>query len=52
MKKGDIVRLKGKCRTAEIVALLDADGIEGGVKLDKRLGGYSYWNKEDLEVVR
>ena len=49
-KVNDIVRLKGKKRTAKITILLQ--DIEGGVKLDKRLGGYGYWNIVDLELVK
>jgi hypothetical protein len=49
MKEGDKVRLKGRKRTATIIAMLD--DIKGGVRLNKRLGGYQYWNIADLERV-
>jgi hypothetical protein len=52
MKIGDRVKLKGKKRIAIIEVELDRDGIAGGVRLNKKLSGYRYWNKDDLEVVK
>ena len=50
MKEGNKVRLKGKKRTAIIVAMLSS--IDGGVFLDRSLNGYRYWNVEDLERAK
>ena len=47
---GDIVRLKGYKRTATVAATLS--GIRGGLKLDKPLRGFRYWNVKDLEKVQ
>ena len=44
---GDLVRLKGYRRKATVIATLS--GIRGGVKLDKPLRGFQYWNVNDLE---
>ena len=51
MRIGDTVRLKGKKRMAKIVALLSPE-IKGGIRLDKPLGGYHYWNVLDIEKVK
>jgi len=45
-KVGAIVRLKGKKRSARVVALLR--DIPGGVQLDRPLDGFRYWNLDDL----
>jgi hypothetical protein len=45
---GRTVRLKGKKRTAKIELKLDNPG---GVRLDRRLGGFCCWNMKDLEIV-
>lgn len=56
-KVGDVVKLKPRTiklspldvknyRTATIRALL-AD-VEGGVLLDRHMGGFRYWNVQDL----
>jgi hypothetical protein len=46
MKPGDVVRLKGFKRRAVIEIMLS--DIEGGVKLDRPLNGFRYWNVLDL----
>ena len=47
---GDIVRLKGKKRTAKVIYIMR--DVPGGVVLDHLLGGWQCWNVEDLEVVK
>jgi hypothetical protein len=49
MKAEDLVRLKGKRRTAEIDYIYNTEDYGKGVALKKPLGGYRYWNKKDLE---
>jgi len=55
-KIGDVVRLKsehadGDTSTASVVITLDEDKIEGGLRLDKLLNGWQYWNAQDVELV-
>lgn len=47
IRRGSVVRLKGRKKTAKVVELL-AD-VKGGVVLDRPLGGFRCWNKLDLE---
>lgn len=46
IRRGSVVRLKGRKKTAKVVELL-AD-VKGGVVLDRPLGGFRCWNKLDL----
>jgi len=47
---GSTVRLKGRKRTAKITNLFV--DIEGGVRLDRHLGGFRCRNVQDLELVK
>jgi hypothetical protein len=47
IRKGTEVRLKGKKQRAKILVVLK--DIKGGVRLDRKLGGFEFWNKKDLE---
>lgn len=47
IRRGSVVRLKGRKKTAKVVELL-AD-VKGGVVLDRSLAGFRCWNKRDLE---
>jgi hypothetical protein len=55
IRAGTLVRLKvgtkgvggGRRGTARVRVLLS--DIKGGIRLDSPLGGFSYWNREDLE---
>lgn len=49
IREGSLVRLKGRKMRARVWYLLS--GIPGGVRLDRPLGGFRYWNVQDLEVV-
>jgi hypothetical protein len=60
-KIGDTVKLKRgtvklapidvtNYRTAEIVCFLS--DVEGGVRLDRHMGGFRYWNVLDLEAAK
>lgn len=49
IRRGSVVRLKGRKKTAKVVELL-AD-VKGGVVLDRPLGGFRCWNKNDLVKV-
>lgn len=49
MKIGDTVRLRNRKRRAQIVEVLP--DIKGGVKLDRPLDGFRYWNKNDLVKI-
>lgn len=54
IRVGTIVQLRKSISTDRRHANVDVvmTDIEGGVKLDKKLGGFLYWNKLDLAVVR
>lgn len=45
-KKGDTVYVKGNDEAARITDILE--GIEGGVRLDRPLEGFRYWNMAEL----
>lgn len=49
IKAGDVVRLKGRKRTATVEILYD--DIPGGLRLNKPLGGFVSWNEADLEFA-
>lgn len=49
IRRGSVVRLKGRKKTAKVVELL-AD-VKGGVVLDRPLGGFRCWNKNDLVKI-
>lgn len=46
IKVGAVVRLKGKMQRATVKAI-----TSNGVHVRPTLGGFHYWQKEDLEVV-
>lgn len=51
---GATVRLKNGKRTATVVSdnvIIGNRRVGGGLKLDKPLGGFRYWNVSDLEMV-
>ena len=57
IQPSDFVRLKSKVKTygdkrgiAKVVSYLT--GIEGGVLLDRQLGGFQCWNVADLKRAR
>ena len=52
MKIGDKVRIKNKKRTARIVKLGTASGNPDWAYLDKPLGGFRWWNADELELVK
>ena len=45
-KQGDTVYVKGHDESARITDILE--GIEGGVRLDRPLEGFRYWNVAEL----
>lgn len=49
MRRGTVVRLRGKKRTAKIVGFIK--GIKDGVVLDRYLQGFRCWNVAHLERV-
>jgi hypothetical protein len=50
IRKGTIVRLKGKKKTARVVSVHFK--IKGGVFLDTLLDGFRYWHVKELERVQ
>ena len=52
MKIGDTVRLKNSKKAGTAVVRVLLTNIEGGVKLDRPLDGFKYWNVEELVKVR
>ena len=52
MKVGDMVKLKSdNSSNFEIAVILMFEPVVGGIKLDRKVAGFMYWNKEDLAVV-
>jgi hypothetical protein len=56
--QGDVVRLKANttsvCKSElKKVAVVEVmlQDIKGGVKLSEAIGGFRYWNVEDLEKI-
>jgi len=53
--KGAVVRLKNRKRKAVVVGdkiTIGNEVVEGGVFLDKPLGGFRYWNADELSLVK
>lgn len=53
MKVGDMVKLKSDTSNNFEIAVIEISlhDIIGGFKLDRPIGGFRYWNKDDLTLV-
>lgn len=48
-KVGDVVQVSGYVDTATVVDVLK--DVPGGVRLDKYIGDFRYWNIDELTLV-
>ena len=51
MKVGDMVKLKSDTSSNFEIAFIEIPDILGGFKLDRPIGGFRYWNKDDMTFV-